>query len=467
VLGLTAVLGNESAAELLLTPSITVSETFTDNEDLEPEGEEDPALITLVRPGVAIRQSSSRVTANLNAAGNFRYQALNGTGTTFDADIAGFANTEILKNLLFFDANASVSQELIDKQQATSGASANTSNLSTVQNYSASPYVTYAFGDFVDSQLRYRFGYVDFDSRDASDSLEHELRLDLDSGPQFTTVTWGVDASALRENREGSNDIEREFAALTLRLQLVDSFALLGTGGYNRFDDGFEANEVDEPLWEVGFLWTPGPRTELRFTYAERDGFESPAVSLRYQVGPKTALSAEYSEVLETSQQSVRRDLSVIGLDEDGNIIDTNTGLPFDPNTSPFSLQNSTVRRKRGVMRLTGSWGRNTFNFSTSYQEEKIELSGEEEEEVIHARGSWSRALGGNLEGNLSGGYQRTDFKALGRIDETFSANGGLIYGLSDNARANASYSFRLRGSTSSSAEFVENAVTLGVSVQF
>jgi uncharacterized protein (PEP-CTERM system associated) len=432
-----------TVGEFSLTPWLSISETYTDNVDLEPDDKKDSALITQVTPGLSLAVDTPRVTANANTAVNFRYQALTNEETDFFVDANGFANLEILEELFFLDLRASVTQQVVDSQDATSASSANTTNLDTTQIYDASPYLVQRFGDFADSELRYTFSYVDVGSDSVSNSLQHQVVLGVDSGSDFTKVLWSVDGYALHNDRSQANNIDRASAELKLAYVVAEPFALLAGGGYNTFDDGISENEVDEPLWQAGFLLTAEPRGELRFTYGRRDGFDSPTVSLRYEIGPRTRLTAEYAEVLETAQGRLALGLTSIGVDENGNLINLGREQPFNPNTSSTSLQDDTTRNKNFFASVIHEYGRNTFNATAFYEDEKT-LNTNESEEILGFSGNWFRLITPELDFRLFGSYQHSDFdETPNREDDQYTALLGLNYSILDYAATFATYTFR------------------------
>ena len=93
VLGVLALAGPVAAGNLTITPSLELRETFSDNIDLEPDGQDQSALTTEIVPGITLRSESARVTAALNAFPIIRHQtAGSDKGVSIAGDLAALVN---------------------------------------------------------------------------------------------------------------------------------------------------------------------------------------------------------------------------------------------------------------------------------------------------------------------------------------------------------------------------------------
>ncbi len=425
------------AGDLTITPSVEVREAFSDNVDLDPDGAEQSAFVSELVPGVTIRSESARVTAALNAFPILRHQtAGEDKGLSLASDLAGLGTVEVAEDLFFVDAQASISQRVLSSRAAGS-----TANEDTVQVYRVSPYLRSRFGGFADGEARYRLSQVfiggqeDAGANATSDSTTHSLNLSLDSGRDFTRFRWSWNALASQENRTNDDDVSRAETDFELEYAFDRSISVIAGAGYQMFDDDDSANDIDDPTWKVGFRWRPGPRTELQASYGEHDADQSANVRFRYDISTRTSITASYSKVLEKSQERLVRNVSFIELDpESDQFTDPQTGLPFDPNQSPFDIDNQTTRIETFRLGLNGTRGRNTFGLNAAIQNEQIEPTGEQED-IITLGARFSRRLNPHLTANLFAGYERSEFDD-GQVDDEYSATAGLDYELYANLRA-------------------------------
>jgi uncharacterized protein (PEP-CTERM system associated) len=303
-------------------------------------------------------------------------------------------------------------------------------------------------------------------SGDTSDVYDHEGRLTVDSGPDFSFLGWTWTNSVGEEVRSDEGDITRANTDLGLRYAIWSGFALIGGIGYEyRAGDEDSSDNFDGVTWRGGFAWDPHPDLSLQATYGRRDNDDSLDASLNYQITPKTSVNASYSEALETSQQRAISSLGNLILDpETGELIDETTGEPFTGD-DPFTFDDETTRTKTLLLGANHRSGRNTFRLTGLAG--TAEGGSEGDEEFYQTRFTWGRSLSQSLSLTSSAGYNRSDFQDEDRIDDTYSLNVGLGYQLSSDALASLSYNFQNRESTDDDESFFENAVTVGIALSF
>ena len=443
------------AGEWLITKRVRVRETFTDNVDLEPDG--DPALITTVSPGINALLNSAKVQAAFDASVPLRYQAINDTQFEANIDLAAVSTTELQENRFFLDANASVSQEALNNEDATSVSPDNLTNLDTVATVFVSPYVVGRFGDTADFEARYSLGGFWTNDSGTSNAVTNRVALTTTGGELFSRLQWLTLLAGSYAYRPDDDDVIRGDAILQLDYAVLRSLILIGSIGYQYFDDGDSSDLIDEPIWRAGFRWNPNPDLELEVTYGRSDGEDNLFAALFYAITPSTTMTASYREFITTSQELLINDLSFAGLDDDGGIIDERDGEDFDPNSQPFSIDDETTRRKVLAATLTTNVGRNTFRIFGGVEKEEI-LETNEEEDVQFAGASWGRNLTPDLSMNIRGDWRRTDFEDVvsGRVDNEYTAVGTLNYRIAQNLIGLLQYGFRRRDSTFSGDEFTE-----------
>jgi uncharacterized protein (PEP-CTERM system associated) len=367
---------------------------------------------------------------------------------------------------VFFDLRTSVSRQLLDAREATSASGASTTNRDFVATLSASPYLVHRLGDFADAEWRYTFSPVLVDAGNTSDVYDHEGSLIIDSGPDFSFFGWTWTNTVGQEVRSEETDITTANTDFGVRYAIWQGFALIGGIGYEYRDgDEDESDNFDGVTWRGGFAYDPHPDLSLQATYGRRDNDESLDASLRYDISPKTSVTASYSEALESSQQRAISSLGRLILDpETGELIDEATGQPFTGD-DPFTFDDETTRTKTLQVGANHRSGRNTFRLTglggTS------EGGSDGDEEFYQARLTWGRTLSSDLSLTSSAAYDRSDFQDEDRTDDTYSLDVSLGYQLSSDARASLSYSFQNRESTDDDESFFENAVTVGLTLSF
>ncbi|WP_193369810.1 XrtA/PEP-CTERM system exopolysaccharide export protein [Pelagibius marinus] len=450
-----------------VTYGASASQTFSDNIDQGPSGDREAGFVTRAGPNISIRGETARVTVGLNGslAG---VQQIGGDdeGVSLDPRINGTSKTEVLQDLMFFDLRAAISRQLLDSRQSTSTSGASIANRDLVATLTASPYVVHRLGDVANVEWRYSFSPVLVDAGNRSDVFSHEGSLTVDSGSAFRSFSWTWTNRGGEEVRSQNGDITTASTDFGARYTLWQGFSLLGGIGYEYRDgDGSNDNNFDGMTWRVGFDWFPHPDLDLQATYGRRQDDESIDASLYYRLGPKTTLRASYAEALQTSQQRAIANLGRLVIDPiTGELVDEATGQPFREDEL-FTFEDATTRTRTFRLNAEHRSGRNTFRLSGLAGTSEGGSAGDEEFYRVNL--AWGRPLSSTVDLTASGGYQRSDFQDEDRTDDTFNANLGLTYQLSSNARAFASYGFQVRDSSASDESFVENAVTVGVTISF
>lgn len=450
------------SGELTIRPGVTYLNSYTDNIDRDPDGLEEYAIVTEIAPSVQVRSEGARASFGLNAAARFTHQTGGeDEGITVRPNLSGTGNIEAIKNRLFLDLNASVSQELLNSQNADTDA-----NQETTAAYRVSPFLVARIKDYGNGELRYTFSHVVIDSSEFSDDLTHTGSLTLDSGDALTRTRATFQVSASHTQRSNDDSITRADVTQTLEYFLTRRFSVFGTGGYQLFDDGDSANEVDGVIWRTGFRLR-GPRSELTASYGRIDDEESFAGDLNYRLGAWTTVRAGYSETLETGQERVLDNTQFIGIDPDtGILIDTRTGLPFDPNDNRTSLTNETTRTKSFTAGLTYVRGRNQIGINGTI-EEQIAESSNEDEDITSIGVFWERRLDRDTTLLLSGTYEASHFGLEDRSDDEYTGSATISYSILENVTAFASYIYRRQDSTDPTDEYSENRVTTGLHITF
>jgi uncharacterized protein (PEP-CTERM system associated) len=456
--------GQPGAGELEFTPSITVSQSYTDNIDLEPDDTKESALVSEITPSIRQRSQSARSQSALDTALTFRHQTAGdeeGWGTNLN--LTGLGRIEAIEEHLFIDGLASISQQVLDNDQA-----ATTGNEETVQVYAISPAWKNRLGSYANMETRYILGQVLIggDGDAASDATIHLGRVELDSGRRFARLKGGLLGVAGLENRTDDDDVTRANAGFAAEYAVARTFSLIAGAGYEHFDDGNSDNSFDGPTYMAGFRARPGPRTELEFTYGFRNDSHNADAKFLYDIGPRTTFTATYNESLGTSQGRLSENLFEIDVDSDnGDFINSPSGFEFNARPNRFDIDNETTRIKAVNARVDGQRGRNTFRVIGSFEREEIEDSGDQED-IYSTSASIARLLTPDLSANGIIAYEVIEF-ADGKDDQELTLSAGMSYNLYTNMQATLFYSFLNQNSNEEASEFTENRVTVGLKTSF
>ena len=372
--------------------------------------------------------------------------------------MTGTGNFEIVRDHFFLETGASISSQVLDSSLASTS-----SNEEVVQTYRFSPVFRTRLGSYATGELRYEFEQV-FVAKTVSDQTTHSGSFDVSSGKKFDRFRGSLKGGLSESIRPDDDDVSRALIEASGEYAFSRAVHLLAGVGYEQFDDN-SSTDFDGPTWRVGTRLRPGRRTELEVDYGQRDDDTSFSGRVKYDIGPRTQLTASYSETLSTSQERLANTLASADVNaETDQIVDARDDAPFNPKTDPFDIDDETERIRTLRATLRGNWGRNTVSLAASYAEEEKEVSGEEEK---HTRFdlNWSRRLSRQLTSNAFFGFEHTEFDD-GQEDDEYLASAGLSYQIHKNASAYISYLFQTQDSTDPTSEYTDHRLTVGLRLQ-
>lgn len=340
------------------TPYITLGEIYTDNVTLAPDGAEQDDFVTFLNPGFSLRRDKGRVKANVAyQMQNLFYASNSDFNDTFHR-LDALGEAEVLRDHFYIDAASSVSQQVINAQQAAAISNHSvTDNRSDVITASVSPYVRQKFGSSTQALARYRYGIVNYNDDDVegftSDANVNSGLVALGSPPEGKRLSWLGAYNYQRVNYDSFDTADTfQQAGVRLDYQLARAIGLVALGGYE--DDKFERETTGlEPrgtFWEAGLRLDPGPRDLLEARYGERFFGNTYFFSWAH-TGRRFATQIAYSEDVTTLAQSLLGDSAelleyeVLNSDFDNaldtmdasgsafganNTINPGTGLPVD-----------------------------------------------------------------------------------------------------------------------------------------
>ncbi|MFO1056652.1 MAG: TIGR03016 family PEP-CTERM system-associated outer membrane protein [Dongiaceae bacterium] len=454
------------AGEWVISPSVGLYESFTDNAQLDPPGQGNWDFFTNLVPAVTIHGEGGRMSLDLAASLNGILYARDGSLDDVNLDLSEASRTELIPELLFLDTRAVVTQLATGPGDAVSGSQNSSQQGSTIATLLISPYLRNHFGDFADSELRYTYGQVLSPSGDVGNEFSNDLSAVLSSGTRFSRLRWTLTGNADFTIQGGSSgdgggsarDTYRLLAKADVEYAISRQWALLGGLGYERIHDETLDEEPNGIIGDAGFRWRPGPRLTLVLLFNHRFDSNFPSGELSYQIGPSTLLTASYSEGIETGQGLLTEDVGFLTTDESGNFIDARTAQLFSLETGGLGIDNSAFRQRLFTVDLTSTIGRNDLSANAYY----VRREGGQEGNETGLGGSlgWRRELS---ELDRIGATVRYEYVSHNQTDNLVNLGLSYSHRLSETLEAVVLYSFTNQFSTSEDDRFRENVVTVGL----
>lgn len=468
--------------EWSITPSIEVQQGFTDNARHERPSQQKSDFFAVVTPGVQIIHLGDRLNFNLDyAVSRYQYYDVE-SESSFRHNFREIGTLEILRDSVFFDLRSSVSRiDLTPAGEISALPSTDSSNQATVINVTASPYWRINFGGWVQSELRYGLQYTHFSRGGLQDTRTNRLTERLTSGHEFTRFLWGLTLDASETDRSDPNggsartrsfvgrnsDSSTRLAALNTEYVINQYISALADVGYDRINDNTLDDEIDSPFGDGGFAIRPGPRTSLRLVYGRRYEREYWNGQAQYLFGAKSRAIVTYTQTVQTSASVLDENLSYLGADEFGNLIDRRNAERLQIYDTNFNLTNNAFRRNRLDGRIQTALGRNT-----------ISLTGFDERRETDAIDTIQRSRGGainflrpitpvtRISSTLR--YSNINYDTRDdRKDDIYSASFTLAHDLTETLTGTLSYTHLNRDSTESRSDLRENVVLIGLRKTF
>lgn len=256
-------------------PYLNASATYTDNARQSSNNPQD-ALILTETPGFTLRsEGSRRVQASLQYGLTGVERFGSDQSDNFYHNLNAVGKAELVKDFLFVDGNANISQQLISLTGSPADATVNNSNRTTVGTYSVSPYILQRLGTFAFAQVRYTTSGAIFQNNVAPNATSNAIAASLKSGTRFTDFNWGLNYSLRKlQNRNAINsanntDVTFESASATAGYALTRQFRVFGTIGQD-WNDYFSSTGTSGAFYSAGFGWAPTRRTSLEASAGER-----------------------------------------------------------------------------------------------------------------------------------------------------------------------------------------------------
>ena len=296
------------AGDWMITPTIAVNETVTDNVALS-NTQKKGDVISDINPGLRIDGFGGRSKLHFDYQLHNLIYAQDSARNRTQNSLNAFGTLEALENWLFVDASGVISQQSISAFGGTTSGAVNTNvnnNSTETSTYRLSPYIRGTLGGVADYQLRYNLSTTNTKSNLAFDSDTRELTGAMKGATALANLGWSVDASTQKVTFANgrSNEADRLRGVMTYQIDPQFRFSLIAGREAN---DYLTVSKEGHTTKGAGIEWSPTERTLISASREDRFFGKSNNYSFTH----RTAGSAwKYSEskdatVLPSQQSSV------------------------------------------------------------------------------------------------------------------------------------------------------------------
>jgi hypothetical protein len=504
------------AGQWRIVPNLYLAETYTDNVELSPPGNEESDFITQVTPGVVLFGRGARFSTQLSYQLQTLTYADDSDRNQINHQLRAVDQREWIDNFFFTDALASIRQENSSLRQIT--VNNEVGNQEDVRTFLVSPYIQSRIGTYADYELRYTYDYAESSASELSGSQANRLLARVNSGlgyqprgpryqarrPPLTVLprqhfAWGLEYSKEEISYDNAEDVTRDRTLADLQYLLTPRIALLGTVGYE--DNDFVTlpgeEEPEGSFWSAGFAWTPTPRTQIEARVGERFFGDTKSLAVVSQARrvhwritytedvtttrenfflPATGSTASFldSQLQSTISDPVERAQAV-------QEIIAARGLPPSILTEQNFFTEEFFLQK--AFRASVGWdGRRNRIFADIFHVTSEQQSANRTSNVlfgstdfalsqeIEQRGGgvlWSLRLGPRTTTNVDLGYTRNDFTDISRTDDYITARANITRQMRQNLVGMVEVRRQELDSDAADSDYKENAITVSLRMIF
>jgi uncharacterized protein (PEP-CTERM system associated) len=303
-------------AQWKVTPSLSLTETWSDNPTLASDANKKAQFITEVMPAIRIDGQNSRVQLTGTARSSFfsysdsRPANARRNGVAYDAT----GRIKVIDEFMYVDARANGGTRAVSAfGPDDAGFNRFTrENRTQLTNWSVSPYLVQRFGNFAAATLRYTHDSVNADESRFGSSDADSIAFNLASGRAWRDIGWNLRASRQEVTADRFGDSSSQNALAGLSYRLHRTLKLTATGGYDSYDYGAFGGRTSGASWSAGFAWNPSARTAVEMSVG-RHFLGNTGSLLATHRSRHTVWRASYSDAVTSTRQEFSQ----------GQVIDT------------------------------------------------------------------------------------------------------------------------------------------------
>ena len=298
-------------AQWRVTPSLSLTETYSDNPTLASDANKRAQWITEARPAIRINGQNSRLQFSADASSSYyRYsdgRPANARSNNLQYNTAG--RLKVVDEFLYVDARANGGTRPVSAFDADdTGASRYTGeNRTQLASWSVSPTMVRRFGNLAAGTLRYTHDRVNADDIRFGDSSSDSILFDLMSGRAWRDIGWNLRYARQEVDMERFGDSSSENALASLSYRLQRTLRLTASAGYDVYDYGDFGGRSSGASWTVGFAWNPSLRTAVEMS-AGRHFLGNTGSLLATHRSRHTVWRASYVDSVTSTRQEFAQD---------------------------------------------------------------------------------------------------------------------------------------------------------------
>ncbi len=379
-----------NAPAVLIRPSVSLGETFTDNVNYV-NSPRTFAAITQLGGGVSASVDTPRLqaVATGQGTGSIYLPSSNSDLNQIYGNLYANGHGTIYPDLLYVDAQSLITQSTTLPGFGFQNLSTLPRNQQTQQFVNnISPYLMKSFGPWADTQLRYTFSSSNYGgntivttspsipglSNLASTTLNEGTFIAV-TGENFQKLVARFTADAAELNGSSVNQSTQVSAYNDLQYNFTPTIAALGRAGYQNLRyPGSPAATFAGATWLAGGrIGTVGPDQPayVALQYGRQQGSFGFTGSSQVNITPSMVFSASAVQGIAGQGQLFASNLATSTLSPSGGIVNQSTGLPIAFSSPGLGISNNVYRQHLFTAGLTNSLPPNSYSLYGSYVEQQ------------------------------------------------------------------------------------------------
>jgi uncharacterized protein (PEP-CTERM system associated) len=466
--------GDVRAPEIIIKPSLGISQGYDDNPRLTPGLFSDS--VNHFNPGLLVSADTPHLQGLLSYSLDYQKYARASDVDGLTQSAVGYGLATIVPGAVYVDARGQISEISTTGGAgfATNPSILSPSERSQVMTASITPIVRQSFGNLVDTDLRYTFGMANFSnpfisgntlatSPSLGDIRVNQGTLSVAVGRGYGTAAsrLTLDVTDIGSTSVAQSDQFRGFDDLEYRL--TNRFALLARVGYESLQYDTAGLRIDGPIVKVGARADLAPNSVATLLYGRQDGIWSFEGRFQQQVTASTFILGSYQRSVSSQQQLVFNNLNSSRLDAFGTIVNYDTALPGGVDPGFVYSQTDIYRYQTVRLGVNSDIGRNSFRIFgfLDHEASLTHLTPNDTSRGILVQ--WFRSITPRLTGAVGIGYATT----VSSNGKTATADFDLGYQINDAVTAFARYDFLSQQRTPAHSNTRRDLVELGLKATY
>ena len=384
-----------NAPAVLIQPSVSLGETFTDNVNYVHSPRKF-AAITQLGGGVSVSVDTPRLQAVATGQGSeyIYLPSSNSTPNQPTGSLYANGHATIYPDLFYVDAQSSLIPSTTLPGFGFQNLSTLPRNQQTLQfTNNISPYLIKSFGSWADTELRYTFsswsygGNTFVTTSPSTPGLNNLASSTLNEGTfiavtgqdfQKTVVRFTADAAEI--NGSFANQATQVSAFNDFQYNFTPMIAALGRAGYQNLRyPGSPAATFSGATWLAGGrLGTVGPDQPayVALLYGRQQGVYGITGSSQVNITPTLVFSANAVQGVSSQGQFFASNLATSTLSPSGGIVNQSSGLPVALSSPGLGISNNVYRQHIFTAGLSDSLPPNYYSLYGSYTEQQSLTTG-------------------------------------------------------------------------------------------